>query len=155
MRLCRRAVGSLQPGWRKAQLAYILLKATGANPQPDAIVHVAGGPGAGSTLRDTAVEFIKRYAPLREDRDIILYDQRGMGNSLPFFGCGLPDEATVAAATAALEQRLGGIPTAAETTSAYCEQDRAARGFPASAISTQNSVADLVELHGRAGLPGV
>ena len=134
------------PAGAKAQLAYITLKATGDNRQPDAMVHVAGGPGAGSTLRDAALEFIKRYAALRTDRDIILYDQRGMGNSLPFFACDYSDEATMAATAAALAQQIGRTPTTAEAQSAYCEQDWAAQGFPAGAISTQNSAADLVDL---------
>jgi pimeloyl-ACP methyl ester carboxylesterase len=89
-----------EPADATTDLAFVILKATGDHPRPDAIIHVAGGPGAGSTLRDAGLEFIKRYAPLREERDVILYDQRGIGNSLPFFACGYPDEAAAAGSAA-------------------------------------------------------
>lgn len=134
------------PASAKAQLAYIILKATGATPQPDPIVHVSGGPGAGSTLREPVLEFIQRYAPLRVDHDIILYDQRGMGHSEPFFACGYLGEAGAKALAPALEQRLGQPPTAAELQAAACEQEWSDKGYPASGLSTQASAADLVDL---------
>ncbi|MBK8050043.1 MAG: alpha/beta fold hydrolase [Anaerolineales bacterium] len=129
-----------------AQLAFVILKAAGANPQPDAILHVAGGPGAGSTLRDAEVEFSKRYASLRQEHDIILYDQRGMGHSIPYFACAYPDESTLVPLAAELENRLGRSATDAELETAACAQGWADQGFPVQNINTQTSAADLVDL---------
>ena len=134
------------PSGGKAQLAYVILKALGPNPQPDPILHVAGGPGAGVTLRDAVVEFAKRYATLRKDRDIILYDQRGMGRSLPFFDCTISEQTAYDDAATALEQRLGRTPTELEIQNAACEQTWAQRGLPTAALSTPTSAADLVDL---------
>lgn len=136
-----------------AQLAVVILKATGDHPQPDAIVHISGGPGAGATLRDVVPEMILRYAPLRAEHDIILYDQRGMGRSQPFFTCPYPEDGDRAALTPQLEQQLGRTPSAGELQAAYCARDWAARGLPVSEISTQASAADLVDLMTALGYP--
>ena len=75
------------PASKAVKLTYVLLKATGDNVTPDPIIHVAGGPGISATSRSAVVELARRYAPFRESRDIILYDQRGVGNSLPYLTC--------------------------------------------------------------------
>ncbi|NER14407.1 alpha/beta fold hydrolase [Leptobacterium flavescens] len=62
---------------KKIKLAYIVLKAKSENPKPDPIVYLQGGPG-GSTLFMAA--FWENH-PLRNDRDIVLMDQRGTGLS--------------------------------------------------------------------------
>jgi pimeloyl-ACP methyl ester carboxylesterase len=134
------------PNSPPADLAYVLLKATGKSPRPAAIVHVAGGPGAGSTLRESVLELGKRYASLREEYDIVLYDQRGMGNSQPFFACAEPDEPTLATLSDTLAESLGRQPTADEQRAAFCAHTTAAQGYPASLLSTATSAADLVDL---------
>ena len=134
------------PAGATAQLAYTVLKATGEHPRPDAIIHVAGGPGIGATLRQPVLEFIQRYAPLRADRDIILYDQRGMGNSVPFFQCPAPDAQQVVANRERLAAALGADPSEATVASATCQEELAAQGYSPSRISTATSAADLVDV---------
>ena len=60
------------------------------NPATDAVVPIAGGPGQGSvefylSIRDA-------FEPLRRDRDILLVDQRGTGESATL-DCPIDDEA--------------------------------------------------------------
>ena len=143
-----------QPAGAVADLAFIVLKATGDQPQPDAIIHVAGGPGIGVTSRDAALELAIRYAPLRRSHDIIIYDQRGVGRSQPTFTCGYPDSDQATPVAAALQARLGRAPTDSEINASFCEQDAAAQGFPTSAVSTATSAADLVDLMAALGYPG-
>lgn len=65
------------------QLAVIRLLARSDNPKPDPIVYLAGGPGGNASGR--LDEW--RHSPLREDRDIYLFDQRGTGRSRPSLDC--------------------------------------------------------------------
>lgn len=143
-----------QPTGAMADLAFIVLKATGDQPQPDAILHVAGGPGIGVTSRDAALELAIRYAPLRRSHDIIIYDQRGVGRSQPTFTCGYPDSDQATAVAAALQAQMGRAPTDSEVNGAFCEQDAAAQGFPTSEVSTATSAADLVDLMAALGYSG-
>ena len=60
-------------------LRVAVVPALNLEPEPDPVVPLAGGPGQG------AVQFYAAYAaafePLRRDRDILLVDQRGTGES--------------------------------------------------------------------------
>ncbi len=64
-------------------LAVAILRSTGVNPASDPLVYLSGGPGSSALLE--AAEWA--VSPLREDRDIILIDQRGTGYSLPTLDC--------------------------------------------------------------------
>ncbi len=141
------------PNSATTDLAYVILKATGGNPQPDAIVHISGGPGIGATLRDVVPELVKRYAPLRSDHDVVLYDQRGMGHSQPFFECPYPDEAQAAKLRDQLVASATGEVSEADIQHAFCQQELAASGFPAAGISTANSAADLIDVMAALGYP--
>lgn len=61
-----------------------------ANPQPDPLLLIAGGPGQ-STV-DFYMQMRGAFGPVRRDRDIILVDQRGTGRSAAGFQCELPDD---------------------------------------------------------------
>ncbi len=65
----------LQPEGRTISISYVVLKSTGANPEPDPIVYLEGGPG-GSALSGIGT-FAEIFTPHRETRDIVLFDQRG------------------------------------------------------------------------------
>ncbi|MBN1137724.1 MAG: alpha/beta fold hydrolase [Anaerolineae bacterium] len=56
-------------------------------PQPDPIVYLEGGPG-GSALEFLFLTFGEQFEPLlAAGRDIILFDQRGVGRSEPALDC--------------------------------------------------------------------
>ena len=123
------------PQSKELKLAYILLKATAANPAPDPIIHVSGGPGISATKRLTVVELINRYAPLRETRDIILYDQRGVGNSRPLLDC-----------FEFVGEDAGEEPQSQADESRRCQEAMRNLGYPPEAFSTAVSAADLLDL---------
>ncbi|MCP3099758.1 alpha/beta hydrolase [Myxococcus sp. K15C18031901] len=64
---------------RKIPLRVVVVPALAAQPQPDPLVLLAGGPGQAASRTPVlgAVERIRRY------RDIVLVDQRGTGDSNP------------------------------------------------------------------------
>ena len=122
------------PMSKEVKLATIILKATGDNPAPDPIIHVSGGPGIAATSRIAIVELAKRYAPMRESRDIILYDQRGVGHSIPLLDC-----------FEFIEGDLNFDATMGEQTLA-CQEGMAQQGYPAESFTTAVSAADLVDV---------
>lgn len=65
------------------KLALAIVRSRAADPAPDPIVYLEGGPGGG-TVYDPEFWY---ESPLRDRRDIILLDQRGTGYSLPSLNC--------------------------------------------------------------------
>lgn len=68
---------------KRLELAILTLKARTSSPLPDPILFLQGGPGG------AALETIDywRDLPWRDERDIILVDQRGTGYSEPDLAC--------------------------------------------------------------------
>jgi pimeloyl-ACP methyl ester carboxylesterase len=57
-----------------------------ANPAPDPLVYLEGGPG-GDALEAVPYVFEERFAPFLAERDFIMFDQRGTGYSQPSLDC--------------------------------------------------------------------
>jgi pimeloyl-ACP methyl ester carboxylesterase len=74
-----------KPDGRRLKLAVAILKSLSPNPRPDPVVVLSGGPGEPFVGR--APNFIANRSMdmLRADRDVILYDQRGVSFSEPKF----------------------------------------------------------------------
>lgn len=73
------ACGKLSiPGANNLQIQVVILKARSESPYPDPILYLEGGPG------DSVIFEIDSWvdSPLRNNRDIILVDQRGVGYSM-------------------------------------------------------------------------
>lgn len=68
-----------EPEGRKIKLSYVVLKARDTTSNQYPLVFFAGGPG-GKTLNPGLVDFLKQN-PISDERDIILFDQRGIGYS--------------------------------------------------------------------------
>jgi pimeloyl-ACP methyl ester carboxylesterase len=64
---------------RSLDLRVIVVPALGSAPLPDPVLPLAGGPGQGAA--DLALLYARRLASLREERDLVLVDQRGTGAS--------------------------------------------------------------------------
>ncbi len=77
-----------QPSGRMISLHIAVLPSRSATPRPDPIFWLHGGPGAAAT--HMADRF--RSSWMREDRDLVLVDQRGTGRSRPL-QCKLPGSA--------------------------------------------------------------
>lgn len=70
---------------RALRLAVAILRSPAADPSPDPVVFLQGGPG-GATVR--FAERITRsplWSAIRERRDLVIWDQRGTGYSDPSF----------------------------------------------------------------------
>ena len=74
------------PSGPTIQLAVVIIRSQSANPAPDPLVMMQGGPG-GSTI-DTYTQLIPLDPRLKSlDRDIVLFDQRGTEYSKPSLFC--------------------------------------------------------------------
>jgi pimeloyl-ACP methyl ester carboxylesterase len=77
--------------------------ALSAEPRPDPLLLIAGGPGQ-STV-DFYLQMRSAFEPARRDRDLILVDQRGTGRSAEGFSCDVPDDLSLD--TAGTEELAG------------------------------------------------
>ena len=78
------------PSGRSIALAVAVVPAVSARARPDPLFLLAGGPGQGA--RDGYVPILGALAGVRRDRDLVLVDQRGTGQSNPM-NCDFPEEA--------------------------------------------------------------
>ena len=85
------------------ELRVAVVPALNLNPETDPVVPIAGGPGQGS------VEFYAAYRgafePLRRNRDILLVDQRGTGESSRM-DCPIDDDAILFEAEFSLDDTI-------------------------------------------------
>ena len=69
------------PGARRIDLNVAVIPAIKRDPEPDALFLLAGGPGQSAI--ETFPAMINLMFQIHEDRDIVLVDQRGTGESRP------------------------------------------------------------------------
>ncbi|HZU86226.1 MAG TPA: alpha/beta hydrolase, partial [Anaerolineaceae bacterium] len=128
------------PASRTIRVAVVILKARSAAPLPDPIVYLEGGPGA------SAIEFAGFWAgsPYLENRDIILFEQRGTHYSDPFLDCPEVTEQGIQN----FQRDIGfeaEIASEAEVT-ARCRDRLRAAGVDLSAYNSAAIAADLKDL---------
>jgi pimeloyl-ACP methyl ester carboxylesterase len=94
-----------RPDGAAIRLRVLVLKATQPDPAPDPLVYLAGGPGSPATA--SAAPLSAEFAALRRRRDIVLIDQRGTGDSVPY-NCSLtgPDGRPAALTSLQLSPQL-------------------------------------------------
>jgi pimeloyl-ACP methyl ester carboxylesterase len=80
------------PGGAGIELFVARVPALSAEPRPDPLLIVAGGPGQAAT--DFYLSLRAAFEPIRRERDIVLVDQRGTGRSRPL-ECAQADAATL------------------------------------------------------------
>ncbi len=80
------------PAGPTIELGVVVLKGNGESPQADPLVMAQGGPG-GSTIDSYAG--LMQDSPLRRDRDIVLFDQRGTTHTKPALQCDELNQLTI------------------------------------------------------------
>ncbi len=74
------------PGSPSIRLHVAIFRSLASQPAPDPVIHLAGGPGS-SSLDEAAYLFSQGLGAILEQRDFILFDQRGTGHSQPRLDC--------------------------------------------------------------------
>ena len=107
------------PQGKQIGLHVAVLKARSSDPKPDALFFIAGGPGQAST--EAFLEESTAFDRIRSERDIVLVDQRGTGESNRL-DCpdtpvsALPSDAEIASTVQACLKQLPGDPRFYTTT---------------------------------------
>ncbi len=133
-----------KPDGQTIQLAVAVLKASGTNVLPDPIVYLDGGPG-GETLGGSSDFFSTNFAvDLQEQRDIILFDQRGVGLSKPSLDC--PEYTNALYATLNTPLTRAEVNARDEKSLEACRNRLVANGVDLSWFSSSASAADVYDL---------
>ena len=157
-----------EPDGNHLDLSFVVVQATGENPEPDPLLFLEGGPGQSAILGKD----IKKYQQLRPDRDLIFFDTRGLGLSqrLGFEEClvlAMQNDAPadqIAAMEAAAPNLLAkvsgeegaGAPAVADqdlpVVNAICSEQFTAQGLDLNQFSTASNARDAVEIDQSVGL---
>ncbi len=135
------------PTGRTIRLPFIIIKSRSSSPRPDPILFTSGGPG-GSTLYQTKS---RRRSPLLDERDLILFEQRGTRFAEPALMCPEIDRAR----RSGWGTRLNGDPDPHEVTTAMtaCARSLEQAGVDLAGYTTKESAADIAELRRLVGIP--
>jgi len=131
-----------QPAGKTIRLHVVIFKSRSAEPQPDPILLLNGGPGSpGQPMIESMLyEIIGEV--WRAERDVIYFDQRGTGFALPSLYC--PEMALPEATVAAMRYDTG---LAAETKGIrHCYERLIAQGINLAAYTLAESAADVNDL---------
>lgn len=142
-----------RPDGPTLKLPVVVLKTPAATHHPDPIIHLSGGPGYGAWLDKDRISYwweLIDDSPWLQERDLILFDQRGTGLAQPLLGC----EELKALAPKLLQ--LGNDGTArrdAVATAVRACRDRVTKaGHDLLAYNSATSAADLAELRRALGV---
>jgi pimeloyl-ACP methyl ester carboxylesterase len=116
---------------RSLELAVTIVRGA-AQPAPEPIVHLIGGPGGSMASYDEVLgTTFGLPLSLAAKRDLILFDQRGVGRSLPRLSCG------------------------GDESQAACDARLRAEGIHLESFQTEESAADIEDLRVALKLPAL
>jgi len=94
-----------KPDGAKVRLAVAVIKSTSSTPAPDPMLYLSGGPGQ-PALTNNMQAFDADFAkPFQSSRDLVFFDQRGTGASVPSLACHEVNDGILAAFAADLDNR--------------------------------------------------
>jgi pimeloyl-ACP methyl ester carboxylesterase len=132
-----------RPGSPSIRLHVAIFRSRSRLPVPDPVVHLAGGPGS-SSLSVAGYLFNQGLGAILEERDLILFDQRGTGYSQPRLDC--PERTAITGVL--LEGGLSTEEAQLTIQDAFrrCRARLIAEGRDLSAYNSAASAADLKDL---------
>ena len=144
-----------KPDGPSIKLAVAILRATGATRDADPFVMLQGGPGGGTI--ETYVT-VMGANPLRATRDIVLFDQRGTGKSIPALKC--PESIALTRATIEQAQDHQTASRLSWEATQACHDRLAREGVNLSAYDSLENAADIDSVrqalgYGKVNLYGV
>ncbi|WP_426574813.1 alpha/beta hydrolase [Aquihabitans sp. McL0605] len=136
----------LDPDSRMIQLAVATLHSTSPDPKPDPVVRLEGGPGF-SSLADVGND---ATSPVLDDRDYILWDQRGTGFSKPNLDCPEANEAIWESFRTTDDAPTEGARL--QDSMRACRKRLVAEGVDLNGYNTVQNAADLADLRVALGI---
>lgn len=137
------------PEGRQITLRWIVYKAHSLSPAPDPVIYLHGGPGGGTVRTVAAVS--QYFDHLRQRRDIISFDQRGVDASAPDMDC----FGTLAENLDASVRTIEGedTPELPLEFAQGCVAEIASRGIDITKINTSQNAQDVGMLMAALGYP--
>ena len=127
-----------EPTGRTTRLATVIIKATQDDAAADPIILLAGGPGERIVQR--SVPLAQILAPLRARRDLVIFDQRGVGLSEPALEC---PEVVQIGVELLNETNLDEVARVSYEAIAECSTSLVGEGHNLSLFSTAQNAADV------------
>jgi pimeloyl-ACP methyl ester carboxylesterase len=124
------------------RLHVAIFPSSSPNPEPDPLIYLHGGPGAG-VLQEIAFWYSEPFQYIIDQRDFIVFDQRGVGYSRPNLGCF--DNTLSFYESLAEDQRLGLEEWQASHVDA-CHNSLIAMGIRLPGYTSAASAADIDDL---------
>lgn len=137
------------PNSRDIVIAVAVAKSNNPDPRPDPIVYLEGGPGA-SMLETMKLSFDSFFGPFVADRDVVLFDQRGVGESQPALDC--PQFKTAILQWMERDVRREQLRSLITASLTGCKRDLEASGADLSGYNSAESAADLNDLRQALGI---
>ena len=137
------------PDSRTIKLHVMVFGTSSRDPAPDPLLYLAGGPG--SSIVETSLYQIPFFLRFLEERDVIVFDQRGVGASQPVLDC--PED------TQAVFDNLDQHLTVEEEKAFHVEALRTCRerlvgeGVDLAGYNTAENAADVRDLRLAMGIP--
>ncbi len=137
------------PDSRRIKLHVMVFGTSSRNPEPDPLLYLAGGPG--SSIVETSLYQLPFFLRFLEERDVIVFDQRGVGASEPVLDC--PEDAQ------AVFDNLNRHVTVEEEKALHVEALRTCRerlvgeGVDVTGYNTAENAADVRDLRMSLGIP--
>ena len=137
------------PDSRRIKLHVMVFGTSSRNPEPDPLLYLAGGPG--SSIVETSLYQLPFFLRFLEERDVIVFDQRGVGASEPVLDC--PEDAE------AVFDNLNRHLTVEEEKALHVEALRTCRerlvgeGVDVTGYNTAENAADVRDLRMSLGIP--
>lgn len=129
-------------GGRELQLAVAIVHSTSGARAADPIVFLHGGPGGQAVISTPWVA--NNFGEALAQRDLVVFDQRGMGLSEPSLDC--PEVAVVTYQQLGQDQPLEAQREASEAAHQACYQRLASAGIDFTRYNSAESAADINDL---------
>lgn len=138
-----------QPALGEVRVPVAIIRTLSETPKPDPVVFIAGGPGAApvTSARTFTLFSAHRFG---QDRDVILYTQRGGMGAVPELRCDALRD--LRRRTYLADQSLAERDQAITETAVACLNDLQARGLPPGPWSTVENALDLRDLRRALGI---
>ncbi len=136
------------PTGRTIRLPFMVFKSASATPAADPIIYIEGGPGG------SASTFISDYLPDELDaiianRDLIVFEQRGVGKAEPALDC--PEIAEVALRDAVVYLSASEATDHQVAAALACKDRLAGQGITLAAYNSAEGAADINDLRAQLG----
>ena len=128
------------PNSNRIQLPVYIFKSRNPNPKPDPIIYTVGGPGY-SSMR--SARYMQYYQYL-DDRDFILFEQRGNQYAKPHLACPEWSQAVYTANLPSTTPMVGD--SLKEQAARACSERLRRQGIDLNGYHTRESAADIADL---------